>query len=68
MPTFIIQVCYRTVETRWGEVEVEAHSKDEALAFAEQIVDETGGDLDWGKEEIVDAEYHYYVGDPLEDE
>ena len=67
MPKFVIQVCNRTVHTQWGEVEVEANSKNEAVEFAEQIVDETGGDLDWGKEEIVDADYHYYVGDPLED-
>lgn len=64
MLKFVIHVCCRTVNTQWGEVEVEAHNKDEALAFAEQIVDETGGDLDWGKEEVVDAEYHHYVGDP----
>lgn len=48
MLKFVIHVCCRTVNTQWGEVEVEAHNKDEALAFAEQIVDETGGDLDWG--------------------
>ena len=68
MPKFVIQVCLRTVNTRWGEVEVEARSKDEALAFAKQIVDETGGALDWSKEEIVEAGHHYYVGEPLEDE
>lgn len=66
MTKFNVEVCWRTVHTQWGTVEVEAEDKDAAEDAVSNMAD--NDEIDWGKEEIVDGEYIYHVYPEGEDE
>lgn len=66
MPKFEVEVCWRTVHTQWGKVEVEAEDEDAAEDAVSDMAD--NDDIDWGKEEVVDGEHIYHVRPVKEDE